>query len=178
MSLCRTRGSVELGLIGRSASQLYKYFSPSGFTASTLFYVWASMHSYRFLESNIGHGFYIPKVILLALYVAGKIGILYRKNHMIFTSELPLANLTGMIYLYYSANDWSNELGISWAIAITVAVVIFTGLHSLRASTHKVVAAERRLSRSIARNRLDSASSCTPISSCTPFTSQRTLFSS
>ena len=98
-----------------------------GFTASTLFYVWASMHSYRFLESYIGLGFYLPKVILLALYVAGKIVILYGKNHMIFTSELPLTNLTGMISLYYSANDWSTELGISWVIAMTVADDIFIG---------------------------------------------------
>ncbi len=99
-----------------------------GFTSCTIFYVWASMHSYRFLSgTNIGVGFYLTKIIPLCLYVIIKLVVWYAfSNNKIYMAELPLANLTGMLALYYTANSW-NKVGMWSAIVITIMDILFIG---------------------------------------------------
>lgn len=76
----------------------------SAFTATTIFYIWANMHSYRILESNITLMFYLPKVIVLAVYVASKIVVSFSYN--IFASELMFATFIGMLSVYSAADMW------------------------------------------------------------------------
>ncbi|KAI0567372.1 Lipase domain protein [Gracilaria domingensis] len=76
----------------------------SGFAGSTIFYVWASMHSYRILESDINIMFYLPKIIVLAIYVAAKIVVLF--THNIESSELIFVSFFGMISVYSTAQRW------------------------------------------------------------------------
>ncbi len=96
----------------------------TGFTCSTVFYVWACMHSYRFLESRIGFRFYFPKVFTLAIYVVGKVLILYKASPAVYSAELPFANLTGMLSLYYTADQF-NTVGMWSAICITTMDLFF-----------------------------------------------------
>ena len=96
----------------------------SGFTCSTIFYVWASTHSYRFLESRIGFRFYFPKIVTLAVYVVGKVVILYTANPSVWSAELPFANLTGMLSIYYTANR-VDVVGMWSAICITTMDLFF-----------------------------------------------------
>lgn len=76
----------------------------SGFTASTIFYVWASMHSYRMLETKATFMFYLPKVVVLAVYVAAKIVVPF--SYKIFPSELMFATFVGMLSVYTAADRW------------------------------------------------------------------------
>ncbi len=79
----------------------------AGFSGCTIFYVWANVHSYRFLESKIGIRFYLPKIITLALYVAAKVLAIFR--YRIYSAELPMANLSGMLSLCYTADLWKTH---------------------------------------------------------------------
>lgn len=81
-----------------------KVLRTSGFTATTIFYVWASMHSYRILESNINIMFYLPKVLILLIYVAAKTTVVF--TYKIYASELMFASFFGMISVYRTAQKW------------------------------------------------------------------------
>lgn len=85
-------------------SQVSSALKVSAFTASTVFYVWATIHSYRLLESPITWRFYIPKMAVLVLYITSKIVVTF--SYKIYPAELFYANLVGMISLYLSANRW------------------------------------------------------------------------
>lgn len=84
----------------------------SAFTASTIFYVWANIHSYRILESGINWSFYLPKIIILACYVASKVVVTF--SYRIFPAEMLFATFIGMLSVYTAAGKWPVE-GVLYA---------------------------------------------------------------
>lgn len=98
----------------------------AGFSGCTIFYVWANVHSYRFLETRAGLHFYLFKLLPLLIYVIGKVTISCLEDHRILPAALPLANLSGMISLYYTANHWEAR-GVWAAVLISVMDVFFIG---------------------------------------------------
>lgn len=99
----------------------------SGFTVTTIFYVWASIHSYRILEAKTTPMFYIPKVAVLALYAAAKIIVVF--EYKIYPAELMFATLVGMINVYSTAGRWFTPgvvfASLFFVIDICLAVYIF-----------------------------------------------------
>lgn len=94
----------------------------SGFTASTVFYVWASIHSYRILESNISWRFYLPKIVVLGIYVASKIVVTY--SYKVYPSEMLFATFVGMLSVYTAADKWL----LSGVVYSTLTFVFEIGL--------------------------------------------------
>lgn len=74
------------------------------FTASTAFYVWASVHSYRILESDIDFMFYLPKLVVLGVYVAVKVMVWF--EYRIQSAEMMFTSFFGMISTYGTAETW------------------------------------------------------------------------
>lgn len=87
-------------------------FKVSAFTSSTIFYVWANIHSYRYLENRISWTFYLPKVVILAIYVASKIVVTF--SYKIYPAEMLFASFIGMLSVYTAANMWPTE-GVLYA---------------------------------------------------------------
>lgn len=85
-------------------SRFYDSARDASFTASTIFYVWATTHSYRILGGRLTSSFYLPKVCLVLFYVLLKQLAFWR--YSIYMSEMPIASLVAMIYLYKSLNTW------------------------------------------------------------------------
>lgn len=85
-------------------SRLYDSLRDASFTASTLFYVWATVHSYRILSGRLGFRFYLPKVALVILYMLLKQFAFWRLN--IYMSEMPIASVVAMLHLYRNLNFW------------------------------------------------------------------------
>lgn len=88
----------------------------AGFTAATVFYFWASVHSYRLLETEgMGISFYLPKVLTLSAYIGMKLcaAIQYRVN----MADLFFASFFGMLHLNRTSGRWdylpSNAFGIA-----------------------------------------------------------------
>lgn len=76
----------------------------SMFTSSTIFYSWACIHSYRMLDSDIGIVFYLPKVIVLFVYIACKIMVWFR--YSIQPAEMFFTSFFGMVSTYSTAHKW------------------------------------------------------------------------
>lgn len=92
----------------------------AGFSGCTIFYVWANVHSYRLLENRADFRFYLHKIIPLMIYVATKVTLACLTQHRILCAALPLANLTGMLSLYYTANRW-DKVGV-WAACVVTLI--------------------------------------------------------
>lgn len=75
-----------------------------GFTASTVFYVWATIHSYRILESEITYMFYLPKIVVLWIYVALKVAM--RATYNVHAAELFFATAISMLSIYSEGMKW------------------------------------------------------------------------
>lgn len=99
------------------ALKLCDVLQMSGFTATTVFYVWASIHSYRMLDTKITYMFYVPKVVILALYVASKIVV--NLSYNIIPSELCFTNFIAMLSIYSTAQLWYPP-GV-WFASLTFA---------------------------------------------------------
>lgn len=97
-------------------SRMYDSLRDASFTASTLFYVWASVHSYRVLTGRLGIKFYIPKVLLVIVYMLLKQFAFWRFD--IYMSEMPIASMVAMLHLYNSLNSWPVE-GVVYVTLVT-----------------------------------------------------------
>lgn len=97
----------------------------SGFAAATIFYVWSTLHSYRKLEKKITPLFYVPKIVALCIYVAAKVAVVFK--YEIYSAELPLSNLPGMLSLYYTADKWDTA-GVIYGCLISLADLFFLGI--------------------------------------------------
>lgn len=98
-------------------SRMYDSVRDASFTASTLFYVWATVHSYRILNGKLGLSFYLPKVCLVIVYVLLKQFAFWRFN--IYMSEMPIASSVAMLYLYATLNSWPLP-GVLCVLAVTI----------------------------------------------------------
>lgn len=76
----------------------------AAFTSSTIFYIWANIHSYRILDSNVSPMFYIPKLVTLTIYVVSK--IVMTSAFKVYPAEMPFASFIGMLSLYITAQKW------------------------------------------------------------------------
>ncbi|KAI0557956.1 Lipase domain protein [Gracilaria domingensis] len=85
-------------------SRMYDSVRDASFTASTLFYVWATVHSYRVLTGKLGVKFYVPKVLLVIVYMLLKQFAFWRFD--IYMSEMPIASMVAMLHLYKTLNLW------------------------------------------------------------------------
>lgn len=88
----------------RGLNPIISSLSTGAFTAATIFYVWANIHSYRVLESGLTVMFYVPKVITMLLYAGAKIAVVF--IYKIRPSDVMFATFFGMISLYRSARIW------------------------------------------------------------------------
>lgn len=99
----------------------------SGFTATTVFYVWASIHSYGILESKIDWRFYVPKVVVLLVYIASKIVVTF--SYKIYPAELFFATFIGMLSVYSAADRWLLSgviyATVTFIFEIVLAIYIF-----------------------------------------------------
>lgn len=99
-------------------SRMYDSIRDASFTASTIFYVWATVHSYRVISRKLGIWFYLPKVVLVIFYVLVKQFAFWRFN--IYMSEMPIASFVAMLYLYRTLKFWP----LSGVLCVT-AVALF-----------------------------------------------------
>lgn len=86
----------------------------TAFTASTLFYLWASLHSYRLLNGSLGILFYLPKILVLFVYVATRIMVTY--IYQITPAEMLFTNFFGMLSTYGEARRWPRH-GIVFGVS-------------------------------------------------------------
>lgn len=87
------------------------------FSALSLFYVWASAHSFRILEDKITRWFYVPKVLGVLGYVILR-QILFLTVDVYF-AEMPLVSLLAMLRLYSETGRW-DVAGTLSTVAITL----------------------------------------------------------
>lgn len=106
----------------------------AGFTGSTIFYIWASIHSYRMLETKITYMFYIPKFLILAVYVTSK--IVMHVEYDIVSAELIFATFIGMLSTYSTADFWYRPgvlyASISFAFEVLLTIYIVMEYRSTR----------------------------------------------
>lgn len=112
-------------------STTFALLRQSTFTASTVFYIWASVHSYRLLESDIGIMFYLPKVVVLGTYVAVKCMVWIQYD--VQPAEMMFASFFGMISLYSTADRWDYVPGILFGVGSLLFEVTLGGyiLHEI-----------------------------------------------
>ena len=118
----------------RELAIFYDSVKDASFSASTLFYVWASVHSYRVLDGKLGKSFYFPKVISIVLYVMLKIAAYWSSR--VYFAEMPFASFIGMVYLFGILNEWKTA-SVVWVVCITVyeiclVAAIFVNIHKTR----------------------------------------------
>ncbi len=124
----------QKGAAYRELAIFYDSVKDASFSASTLFYVWASVHSYRILDGKLGQRFYYPKVISVVLYVVLKIIAFWSSR--VYLAEMPFASFIGMIYLFSILNEW-KAASVFWIVCITVyemclVTAIFVNIHKTR----------------------------------------------
>lgn len=107
------------------AIRVFDVLQISGFTATTVFYVWATIHSYRMLETKITHMFYLPKMLVLAIYVTSKVVV--NVSYRVVPSELAFASFLAMISTYRTADFWYKP-GV-WYASLTLAFEILLTLY-------------------------------------------------
>lgn len=103
-------------------SRMYDSVRDAAFTASTLFYVWATVHSYRILSGKLGLQFYLPKAAIVMFYLLLKQFAFWRLN--IYMSEMPIASIVAMLYLYNTLSSWPLS-GVLCVIGVTVFELMF-----------------------------------------------------
>lgn len=91
-------------------------FNIAGFTAATVFYFWASVHSYRLLETEkMGLSFYLPKLLVLGAYCAMK--LCADIQFKVRLADLFFASFFGMLHLNRGSGRWdylpSNAFGVA-----------------------------------------------------------------
>lgn len=106
-------------------SRVYDSVREASFSASTVFYVWATVHSYRIVNGRLGLTFYVPKVGLVLLYLFLKQMAFWKSN--IYMSEMPVASFVAMLYLYRTAKHWPLS-GVICVTGITIFELVLVGL--------------------------------------------------
>jgi len=103
-----------------------------GLTSATVFYVWASAHSYRKLDGKLGFWFYAPKVLVVSLYIVLKVVIIYAFDCV--PAELLLGSFVGMLSLYSAAGWWPLRGMIGAALLSTyeLALLVWLALQILQ----------------------------------------------
>lgn len=99
------------------------------FTAATVLYVWLKFHAYETLEKKITASFYAPKIFTLSIYVAAKVFVMSRFK--IYSAEVLLGNLSGMLSLFYAADKW-DRAGLVYAFLISAVDLMFLGYSFLK----------------------------------------------
>lgn len=97
-----------------------------GFTLATVFYFWASVHSYRLLEvERMGLSFYLPKLLVLGVYCAMKLcaDIQYRVQ----LADLFFASFFGMLHLNRKSGRWNYLPSNAFAVASLVFELLISG---------------------------------------------------
>lgn len=95
----------------------------SGFTSTTIFYLWATLHSYRMLETKITYMFYLPKLLVLAVYVISK--VIVNISYNVIPSELMFATFIAMMSTYSTAQFWYRP-GVWYASLSLVFEILLT----------------------------------------------------
>lgn len=76
----------------------------TGFNLSTVFYVWATIHSYRLLNEKLTYMFYVPKLLVLGIYIVSKIVI--QVSYNVTPSEMFTQSFISMLSTYSTAQRW------------------------------------------------------------------------
>lgn len=110
------------------ANIFFLFLRQSTFASATVFYIWASVHSYRLLESDIDFMFYLPKVVVVGIYVSVKIMVLFQYG--INSAEMMYATFFGMLSTYRAAGRWKIH-GVIYA-CICLVFELLLGFHILK----------------------------------------------
>lgn len=115
-----------------SVSRIFTVVRSVGFTSATVFYVWASAHSYRKLDGKLGFWFYAPKVLVIALYIALKVVIIYAFDCI--PAELLLGSFVGMLSLYAAAGWWPlrGMIGAGLLSVFELGLLVWVALQILQ----------------------------------------------
>lgn len=108
----------------RELALFYDSIKDAAFSASTLFYIWASVHSYRILNGKLGAHFYLPKVSAVVLYVLLKL-VAYWSSRVYF-SEMPFVSMIGLLYLFRIIGIWKLS-SVLWVSFITLYEFLLVG---------------------------------------------------
>eukprot|EP00171_Calliarthron_tuberculosum_P019199 IDg19199t1 len=103
---------------------LFMTLRHAGYSMRTLFYYWATVHSYRIVDEKPGYSFYVPKLLVLIIYNALKAFFVLRFH--VFTAEIRFATLVGMIRLYATSGVWL-QAGISAGVIFTIFELAILG---------------------------------------------------
>lgn len=112
---------------GASIIDVFVCLRISSFTFVYILYFWFGAHSYRYLRTSVSLSdwhFYAPKLLISAVYVAYKLGILF--GYRIVFSEMPFASFIGFLRLYSTLGRWP-KLGV-------ISVSVLTGMEAFIAS--------------------------------------------
>lgn len=86
------------------------------FAFATVFYFWASVHSYRLLETkNMGLAFYLPKIAVLAAYTTMKYVALYG-GYFVIMADIFFATFFSMLHLNATTGRWDYVVGYGFGI--------------------------------------------------------------
>lgn len=112
-------------ILGSGAKDIYVYntmftIQNTAFTVAFGFYVWCTVHSYRYLDKRPGILFYVPKVILLSLITAVRI---YGVKTDIMFSEMPFVSAIRLLIL---ALQWQqlDPYNFYYTLAFTILEAI------------------------------------------------------
>lgn len=107
------------------ALQVSDIFQVTSFTSSTIFYIWASLHSYRLFQTRIPFSFYIPKLAAVLVLVISRVAIV--ALYQIYPTELLLANFIAMASVYSTADFWYTPGVVysSVSLAFEIALVSY-----------------------------------------------------
>eukprot|EP00171_Calliarthron_tuberculosum_P002407 IDg2407t1 len=112
---------AQKALAYRELALFYDSIKDASFSASTIFYIWASAHSYRILDGNLDARFYVPKVCAVVLYVMLKTAAYWSSR--VYFSEMPFVSFIGMVFLFRILRDWKRS-AVLWVSFVTMYEVI------------------------------------------------------
>lgn len=102
----------------------FQTFRHAGYSMRTLFYYWATVHSYRIVDKKPGYWFYAPKLLVLIVYNVLKAAFAFL--FQVYTAEIRLATIAGMIRLYATSGVWLRA-GIWAGVVFTIFELIILG---------------------------------------------------
>eukprot|EP00181_Compsopogon_caeruleus_P003595 CAMPEP_0184682720 /NCGR_PEP_ID=MMETSP0312-20130426/8504_1 /TAXON_ID=31354 /ORGANISM="Compsopogon coeruleus, Strain SAG 36.94" /LENGTH=807 /DNA_ID=CAMNT_0027134571 /DNA_START=96 /DNA_END=2519 /DNA_ORIENTATION=- len=90
----------------------------TAFNVSSLFFIWTSIHSYRHLRGPLPVLFYLPKLLLLAVY--SWFQVMGTRLYRLQFSELPLVSFISMLRSYMAAGLQKRESDVGLVIAYSL----------------------------------------------------------
>jgi len=94
----------------------------SMFVAGMYMYFWSSAHSYRILRGPLPNTFYVPKVLLLLLYIFAKQLMFWQLN--VSSTEIPFVSLAYYIYLGVVLGEWPLRVSISVSMLTIIELIL------------------------------------------------------